>query len=172
MNAGAGRRFYDNQGSESIESSRGCKLKEDRRGGRHQPCQRTRGGPLFHPRFPKGGPWLEDECKEIYVWVAAREGESTRDFGNSRVREKSRLWGGDKEIFIPLRPFKLLFRGWTKLGEYLTPLFLESSFNSGVKNLFINNSLLTRFKTVAHFSFSIFPLSQKFEFSSTRQLPW
>lgn len=67
----SGRRFYDNEGSESIESSRGCKLKEGREvKGDISPGKELEGA-FALPPFSKGA-LLEDECKEIYVWVASK----------------------------------------------------------------------------------------------------
>lgn len=51
----SGRRFYDNEGSESIESSRGCKLKEGREvKGDISPGKELEGA-FALPPFSKGG---------------------------------------------------------------------------------------------------------------------
>ena len=51
----SGRRFYDNEGSESIESSRGCKLKEGREVKGDISPGKELVGAFALPPFSKGG---------------------------------------------------------------------------------------------------------------------
>lgn len=99
----SGRRFYDNEGSESIESSRGCKLKEGREvKGDISPGKELEGAFALPPIF-KGGALLEDECKEIYVWVASKWGGRQEILGTPESG-KEQVMRGDKGIFVPCDP--------------------------------------------------------------------
>lgn len=74
------------------------------------------------------------------MWVALkgkeRKGDDTRDFGNSRVREKSRLWGGGIKGFLSPATLNCCLEGGRRRGgeEILFhPIIFRNVLNSSVK---------------------------------------